>query len=116
MSRLAPRIEVLNKCDAAEGDQPIVIPGALRISAKTGVGIETLLSAIARHIRASEQVFEVLVPFSEFKMVNDLHSKGRVLSEEYEENGTRIRIALKQEDLGQLSSRYGAQFFSRVEH
>ena len=111
-----PRIEVLNKCDADNGENPIVIPGALRISAKTGVGIDTLLSAIARHIRAAEQVFEVLVPFSEYRMVSDLHNKGRVLDESYEDNGTRIRIALKQEDLGQLSARYGAHYFSRVEN
>lgn len=111
-----PRIEVLNKCDADNGENPIVIPGALRISAKTGVGIDTLLSAIARHIRAAEQVFEVLVPFSEYRMVSDLHNKGRVLEESYEDNGTRIRIALKQEDLGQLSARYGAHYFSRVEN
>lgn len=111
-----PRIEVLNKCDADDGENPIVIPGALRISAKTGVGIDTLLSAIARHIRAAEQVFEVLVPFSEYRMVSDLHNKGRVLDESYEDNGTRIRIALKQEDLGQLSARYGAHYFSRVEN
>ena len=111
-----PRIEVLNKCDADNGENPIVIPGALRISAKTGVGIDTLLSAIARHIRAAEQVFEVLVPFSEYRMVSDLHNKGRVLEESYEDNGTRIRIALKPEDLGQLSARYGAHYFSRVEN
>ena len=109
-----PRIEVLNKCDADNGEEPIVIPGALRISAKTGMGMDTLLSAIARHIRAAEQVFEVMVPFSEFKMVSDLHKKGRVLEETYEETGTRVKIALKQEDLGQLSSKYGAHYFSRL--
>ncbi|MBR6525561.1 MAG: GTPase HflX [Clostridia bacterium] len=111
-----PRIEVLNKCDADNGDKPVIIPGALRISAKTGTGIDTLLSAIARHIRAAEQIFEVLVPFSEYRMVSELHGKGRVLDETYEDNGTRIRIALKQEDLGQLSARYGAHYFSRIEN
>lgn len=107
-----PRIEVLNKYDAVT-EEIITIPGALKVSAQNGTGIDTLLSAIARLIRSSEEVFEVLVPFSEFKMVAELHRKGRVLEESYEENGTRVRIALKQEELGQLSAKYGTQYFIR---
>lgn len=107
-----PRIEVLNKYDAVT-EEIITIPGALKVSAQNGTGIDTLLSAIARLIRASEEVFEVLVPFSEFKMVAELHRKGRVLEESYEENGTRVRIALKQEELGQLYAKYGTQYFIR---
>ena len=105
-----PRIDVLNKCDLMEPDAAgalPALPGALRISAQTGEGMDELLSAIARELRKSEQKVELLVPFSQFGVIAELRQKGRVLEETYEDEGTRVTVMLSGESVGQIAARYG---------
>ena len=104
-----PRIDVLNKCDLVPADQDIlpIMPGALHISAKTGAGIDRLLSAIAAELRKAEQEMTLLVPFAQHGVINELRQKGRVLSEDYEETGTRVTVMLPQDAAGQVMAKYG---------
>ncbi len=100
-----PRIDVLNKCDLVPSDQEIlpIMPGALHISAQTGAGMDRLLAAIAKELRKAEQEMTLLVPFA----INELRQKGRILSEEYEDTGTRVTVMLPQDAAGQVLSKYG---------
>lgn len=104
-----PRIDVLNKCDLVPADQDIlpIMPGALHISAKTGAGIDRLLSAIAAELRKAEQEMTLLVPFAQHGVINELRQKGRVLSEDYEDTGTRVTVMLPQDAAGQVMAKYG---------
>ena len=104
-----PRIDVLNKCDLVPSDQEIlpVMPGALHISAKTGFGLDRLLSAIAAELRKAEQEMTLLVPFAQHGVINELRQKGRIVSEEYEDTGTRVTVMLAQDAAGQIAARYG---------
>ena len=104
-----PRIDVLNKCDLVPADQEIlpIMPGALHISAQTGAGIDRLLAAIAKELRKAEQEMTLLVPFAQYGVINELRQKGRVLSENYEDNGTRVTVMLPQDAAGQIAARYG---------
>ena len=104
-----PRIDVLNKCDLVPADQEIlpIMPGALHISAQTGAGIDRLLAAIAKELRKAEQEMTLLVPFTRYGVINELRQKGRVLSENYEDTGTRVTVMLPQDAAGQIAARYG---------
>ena len=104
-----PRIDVLNKCDLVPTDQEIlpIMPGALHISAQTGAGIDRLLAAIAKELRKAEQEMTLLVPFAQYGVINELRQKGRILSEDYEDTGTRVTVMLPQDAAGQIAARYG---------
>ena len=103
------RIDVLNKCDLVPTDQEIlpIMPGALHISAQTGAGIDRLLAAIAKELRKAEQEMTLLVPFAQYGVINELRQKGRILSEDYEDTGTRVTVMLPQDAAGQIAARYG---------
>ena len=105
-----PRIDVLNKCDLVSSDEEIlpIMPGALHISAKTGAGIDRLLSAIAAELRKAEQEMTLLVPFAQHGVINELRQKGRIVSEEYGETGTRVTVMMPQDAAGQIAARYGS--------
>jgi GTPase len=103
-----PRIHVLNKCDAAVGEAQCLIPGAIRISAKTGEGLSMLLDAIAAPIRKAERKITLLVPFTQYGMLSDLRTQGRLVGEAHEETGTRVTVMLDEQAFGRLASKYGS--------
>ncbi|NLW21495.1 MAG: GTPase HflX [Clostridiales bacterium] len=101
-----PRIEVYNKWDIARDMQHILPPGAIRLSAKTGEGVEQLLSAIASLLREREQVVNLLVPFHTYQALNEVHRLGRVLEESHEEAGTRLKVRMTKPSLARLKAQY----------
>ena len=104
-----PRIDVMNKCDLVEMDcnEMPLLPKALHISAKTGDGIDNLFQEIASHLRKTEQKITLLVPFAQYGVINELRQKGRVVEENYDDEGTRITVMLKADAAGQIAGRYG---------
>ena len=104
-----PRIDVMNKSDLlpSGGEALPVMPGALRVSAKTGAGVDALLSAIAKELRKTEQELTLLVPFARYGVVAELRQKGRVVEETYEDTGTRVRVMLPGDAVAQIAARYG---------
>lgn len=105
-----PVIEVMNKCDREPLCQPI--PGAVMISAKSGKGIDRLLSAIAGELRKKEQACMLFIPYSAYAALNDLRKLGRVTEEEHLEDGTRVTVMLSPENIGVITSRYGTRLFT----
>lgn len=101
-----PRIEVYNKWDQALPDYRVLPPGTIRTSAKTGEGMEELLSAITKILREREQVAEIFVPFHSYQAHAEIHRLGRVLLQAHEENGTRMRVRMTRTVL----ARFMAQF------
>ncbi len=88
-------IVVVNKADAA---QPMVLdrlvrrePTAVVVSARTGAGIEGLLSAIAAAIPRPDVEVDVLVPYEHGGLVARVHEHGDVLVQEHTGEGTRLR-------------------------
>ncbi len=88
-----PRIEVLNKIDAAHEDAP-AISGGHPISAQNGEGVEALLDVVAQALSHLSRTMEIEVPFSAGHMVSFFHEKGKVISMEYTESGTLIKVTL----------------------
>lgn len=105
-----PRIDILNKCDGTVPEEYPQIPHAVRVSAKTGEGMNDLLAAIAAELRNREQKVTLLVPFEQYSVIGELRSSGRIISEEHNENGTVITIMLEPAAYGRLSGRYPQLF------
>ena len=95
------RIEVINKCD--EADPPPAFPGAILISAKTGMGLDELKHAIAEALQETYTPVTFMVPFSRYGILGGIHSLGRVISEEHTEEGTRITAVMAREDAEKIS-------------
>jgi GTP-binding protein HflX len=104
-----PRIDVLNKCDAAENIP--FLPGAVHVSATQGSGLDELLGMIASLLNLKRQQAVLLVPFSQYGAVNDVRSLGQIVSEEHLEEGTRITALLEESAKNRLISKYGNQIF-----
>jgi GTP-binding protein HflX len=89
-----PEIVVINKADAAD---PMVLARLLRsephsvvVSAKTGQGIDELLSAIERDLPRPRIEVTALVPYSQGALLARAHRDGVVLSEEHTVEGTLL--------------------------
>ena len=86
-----PVITVLNKCDLL--DDSVLTPdfgGYIRISAKTGEGVDRLLDEIERNLPVRMKRVRLLVPFASAGVVSDIRQKGTLHSEEYVAEGVRV--------------------------
>ena len=100
-----PVIPVLNKWDKAEAegtaDSAPRIPGAVRISALNGSGVEALLSAIENALPEKNIELKLLLPFDKSGLAADIRREGTIISEEYVENGLLVTALVD----GKLQSR-----------
>ena len=91
-----PEIVAFNKSDLVSEDDLLVLrglePNAVFVSARTGAGIDELIAKIADLLPKPEVEYELLVPFDRGDVVAIAHDRGRVLSLDYEEGGTRVRV------------------------
>ena len=101
------RIEVINKCDAA--DPAPAFPGAILISAKTGEGLEELRDAIAAALQETYSPVVFSIPFSRYGILSEIHALGRVLTEEHTDTGTEITVMIAREDAERMVRKYGAE-------
>src|SRR6478752_1415511 len=102
-ARDIPEIVVFNKADLIPADDRLVLrglePGAIFASARTGEGIDEVLAAIARLLPDPSVELELVVPYDRGDLVSALHERGRVISTEYAEEGTRVRARVLPEYL-----------------
>ena len=94
----APRIDALNKCDLADASEDL-LPGAVRISAKTGAGTDDLLAKIEEALDAGTQEVQFLLPFDKYQVMAKLRKLGSVLSEEYVDEGALVTMRLGAQEL-----------------
>ncbi len=99
-----PRVDALNKCDLVRGEDFPRLPSAIRVSAKTGEGMDRLLSAIGSALRGRERRMSVFVPFAQYGALGELRKLGRVIGEEHGDEGTRAEVLLDAASLGKLSA------------
>ncbi|HEV7186155.1 MAG: GTPase HflX [Actinomycetales bacterium] len=100
-ARELPEIVVFNKSDLISADDRLVLrglePGAIFASARTGEGIDEVLAAIARLLPDTSVEVELVVPYDRGDLISALHERGRVLSTEYVEDGTRVTARIQPE-------------------
>ncbi|MBO8189052.1 GTPase HflX [Streptomyces spirodelae] len=101
-----PEIVVINKADAAD---PLVLQRllhaekhALAVSARTGQGVDELRELIDNELPRPSVELEVLLPYTEGKLVSRVHNQGEVLSEEHIEQGTLLKARVHEELAAEL--------------
>ena len=104
-----PRIEVINKCDLCtdEHGAPMVIPGAVMISAKTGEGLVELQERIARQLQQGHSSVVFAIPFDQFALTGRIRKMGRVIQEQYTDTGVELTMVVSNTDRDRLISQYG---------
>lgn len=89
-----PIIAVYNKCDKIE-EKPQMLEKydkTVYISAKYGDGLDDLMNAISDVSPGKKRRIEICIPYNEGALVNEIHEKHKVLSEEYTSEGTLMTI------------------------
>lgn len=84
-----PVINILNKSDLVEYDIP-EDDTTVKISAKTGAGIDRMLLLIAKNLPQSSRRMKLLIPYDKAGFAAEIRSLGKIFSEEFTENGTLI--------------------------
>ena len=98
-----PVIPVLNKWDAVtDPELAIRLPGAVRISALKGEGIDRLLEAIEANLPEKTFQVELLLPFAKSGLAARLREEGAVLREEYVAEGLRLSARVDQRLFAQV--------------
>ncbi len=89
-----PEVVVINKADAAD---PLVVkqllvrePHAVVVSARTGEGIDELLSAIEADLPQPASHIDVLLPYARGDLLNQIHTQGEIESLDHEADGTHV--------------------------
>ena len=96
-------ILVLNKIDMASKENLNAIKEAtkeyetIEISAKEGLNIDGLLSLIEEKLPYKMKKCEYLIPYDRSDINSYLHRNGRVLEEEYRDNGSYMLVEVDDE-------------------
>jgi GTP-binding protein HflX len=93
-----PTLELYNKADLADLNYPRVSGNSLWISAKEGKGLDELLEMIRTHIFADYKTCRMLIPYERGDIVSYLNEQASVQTSEYEEEGTLLKVELRQSD------------------
>lgn len=86
----SPIITVFNKCDLLPAEDIPHNSGSVRISAKTGEGIDKLLEAVEENLPVQIKRFELLLPFQKANLTAQLRDMGALISEEYTADGILV--------------------------
>ena len=94
---------LLNKIDMATEEQKQLIYenvkgyDILEISAREGLNLEKLLELIEENLPYKLKRCDYLIPYDRSDISSYLHRNGRVLEEEYRENGTFMKVEVDDE-------------------
>ena len=104
-----PRLVVLNKTDKLENNAELLmltaeLPGAIPISAATGVGIDKVVEAVRNASRGRSRDMEMTIPHADGKTLHFLETRAVILERNYENDAVKLRVRLGQRQLDQLLS------------
>ncbi|MBR5321050.1 MAG: 50S ribosome-binding GTPase, partial [Clostridia bacterium] len=88
-------ITVMNKCDKAENVFDLISVGkTVMISALKGINLDLLLREIEKALELKSVTLQLLIPFAKGGEVNTIRNNGKILSEEFTADGTKIKVIL----------------------
>ncbi|MBQ8435205.1 MAG: GTPase HflX [Oscillospiraceae bacterium] len=86
-----PKIKVFNKADMLETHDNIPLDDkTVLISAKNRSGFDGLLKCISRNLPQTAVRKKLLIPYDKTHLIGSIRNEGKIFSEEYTENGTKI--------------------------
>lgn len=98
-------ITLFNKQDMVTEEEPLRDGRAdrtLRISARTGEGMEELKELLAETLRADKQYIEYVIPYDKTGILQRIRTKGELIAEEYLAEGIRIEAYVPRELYGRI--------------
>lgn len=97
---------VFNKADLINQADTMMLrglePDSMFVSARTGEGIESLLSRIDELLPDPSVDLTVVIPFDRGDLVATMHKEHRVLETDYDEDGTVVHALVSPEFAAQL--------------
>jgi len=99
-------VTVFNKIDAAGTDvifRDVSSDYQVRISAKTGEGLEELLNLLETILRSQKVYLEKIYPYGEAGKIQLIRKYGQLLKEEYQENGILVNAYVPSEMFAALA-------------
>lgn len=104
-----PVITVYNKMDLVP-EQTVIAPNetgarnTVFISAKENSGIPALLNATAKCLAESVRKVALLIPYSEGGLLDSIRRQGKVITEEYRNEGTYVEATVDYKLMGRLAA------------
>ncbi|OBZ11357.1 MULTISPECIES: GTPase HflX [Bacillales] len=93
-----PTIYAYNKCDLTEHAYPAVQDNKVYLSAKKKSGLDELIALVRDHIFDDYMECELLIPFSQGRLVAYFNEHAHVQSTDYEPEGTRMKLECRVAD------------------
>ena len=100
-----PVVTFLNKQDKLEKERiikDIKADAVVKGSAKTGAGIDELLSKITEILREGKVLIDTVLSYADTSKISVIRKKGQLLSEEYEGDGIKVKAYVPKAVAGQL--------------
>ena len=100
-----PKIYVYNKCDMCESGAEYVPTreDTVRISAKTGYGIDELFALIEKTLSQLKKEYTLLIPYDMQAHLSSIYNNFSVISIDYTENGVLVKAVLDEKGKGMYS-------------
>ncbi|MBR5266577.1 MAG: GTPase HflX [Lachnospiraceae bacterium] len=98
-------VTVFNKIDRMDADVTCRDPKAdyrVKISAKTGEGVDELLETIEKILRSRRIYLEKIFSYAEAGKIQKIRLKGQLLSEEYTDEGIHVKAYVPAELFGEF--------------
>ena len=101
-----PRLMVYNKADKCDPDViPFFRPDeGVKISAKTGEGVDALLAAIEKALGKGKHRVRLCIPYSDGAVLDMLHREAQIESTDYAAEGTVVEAVVDDKTCGRVSA------------
>ena len=101
-----PRVMVYNKADKCDPDViPFIRPDeGVKISAKSGEGIDDLLTAIEKALGKGKHKVKLCIPYSDGAVLDMLHREAQIDSTDYAAEGTIVEAVVDDKTYGRVST------------
>jgi GTP-binding protein HflX len=103
-----PELLVVNKVDTADEETLLRLkrtwPEAVFVSARSGVGIDELRTAIDSHLPRPAVELRVVLPYDRGDLVARIHRRGQVITTRHTDDGTELQVRVDEQLAAELSA------------